>query len=151
MPKGHKQRKGGIKVCTFGQRSCQNVWYVAMVWWWGDQEVHQAHKSLPSGLPQSLKFHNYCFIAMVLGGLWVCQSPPLKCKCPWRGWGEPFSLLSPKSFTGINLSNPCPSDTWLETEPVRRSTWPMWESPRKEMNSCGERGGDVPRKPTKAP
>lgn len=30
---------------------------------------------------------------MILRGFGVCQSPPLKCKYPWRGWGEPLNSL----------------------------------------------------------
>lgn len=79
---------------------------------------------------------------------------PLKCKCPWRGWGEPLSSLSPKSSTGINLSDPFPSDTCFHL--VGNSLWewaPGWCGPAQgERRKVVKREvGDVPRKPTRAP
>lgn len=141
-PKWHRQRKGGIKTWRFWQRSCENVWCVAVLWWWGDQEVLQAHKAFSSSLPWSLKLCNYCFIAMGLGGLGVYQSPPLKWKCPWRGWGEPSRSLSPNYLSqGLVyriLAHQTPG--WKQS---------LWEgapdlcggSPRKEKNGCRKRWG----------
>ena len=91
--KWHRQRKSEIKASIFWQRSCQNVWCVDMVWWGGDQEVHQAHKYLPfwpAPEPETPQLLFHCYGSLRTLGL---SESTIKRQMCLEGVGRPFKLI----------------------------------------------------------